>query len=265
MISHRIFILFLCLWINAAAGACHSRFISEKVCKEISLYLMPEDHPVKKTLDEIVKEADYPVFYDMKSMVHAGFDYVLPQHKTKIIVTRHPKLKGYVIKAYLDTQEYYEELPEHYYFIKRVQGANLIRKAIKKRKVSHLLKVPRKWIYQLPDSPYKTPPSGLKKKMFILVEDDMDILDDEASKARWSSPFATKELISALHSIITEYRFKDCAKPANCPFCKDGRVALVDTQSFYKRKVGYYKLTPYLSSEMADFWKSLSHVAVKGN
>lgn len=242
--------------------ASHST-LETSIRQEIEPYLIAETNPAKKILDEIVATCSTNVFYDMKSMCAAGFDFAEPQHKTGIIVTRHPKLPGIIIKAYLDVQEYYEGKPEYYYWIKRVQGANLIREAIKKYNYEHLLKVPRKWIYELPNNTYTVFPT--KRKRFILVEDDMDILDDKENKARWGSPFATKELLLALHTIITEFRFKDCAKPANCPFSKDGRVALVDTQSFYKRSVGYYKLTPYLTPEMQKYWKSLPHIGVKGH
>ena len=92
----------------------------------------------------------------------------------------------------------------------------------------------------------------------------MNIYDDETNKKLWASPKATKELLFAIHTIITEFRFRDCAKPANCPFSKDGRVAFVDTQSFYKKRIGYKKLTPYLTPDMQTYWKSLSHVGVKG-
>lgn len=259
MIQFIICILSLCGWAHAA----HATPSTHHIQKEIQPYLIPETHPAKKVLDEIMAQADAPVFFDMPSMMAAGFDFAIPQRKTGIIVTRHPKLPNLVIKAYLDTQEYYEGKPEHYYWIKRVQGANLIRSAIKKHSFEHLLKTPNKWIYELPDMPYKAFPE--KRKLYILIEDDMDILDDAESKARWSSPHATKELIFALHTIITEFQFKDCAKPANCPFSNDGRVALVDTQSFYKKSVGYYKLTPYLTPEMQKYWQSLPHIGVKGH
>lgn len=232
--------------------------------EQIAQYRIPEDHQIKKTLDSIISDAATRVFYDMKSMTDAGFAFAKPQPTTQLIVTKHPKLKGYIIKAYLDTQKYYGGRPEYYYWTKRAEGANLIREAIKKYKVSHLLKVPKKWIYELADKPCKPLPGSCKPKRFILVEEDMNIYDDETNKKLWSSPKATKELLFAMHTIITEFRFRDCAKPANCPFSKDGRVAFVDTQSFYKKRIGYNKLTPYLSPEMQTYWKSLSHVGVKG-
>lgn len=229
----------------------------------VEAYLIPDDHPAKHILDEVTKTDGISVFHDSMSMIRAGFDKAAPQPTTGIIVTRHRRLPGYVIKAYLDTQKYYGGRPEDYYWVKRVEGANLIRESIKKHNFGHLLKVPRKWIYKLPKARVLPLSAHCKPKKYILVEDDMDILSDDESTARWSSPYATKELLFALHTVITEHRFRDCAKPANCPFSKDGRVALVDTQSFHKKKIGYKKLTRYLTPRMQSYWTSLSHVGVK--
>ncbi len=223
----------------------------------IDEYLIPDDHPAKKVLDVITKEQKGSVFHDLDSMTMAGFDYADPQPTTGIIVTRHPCLQGYVIKAYLDTQEYYAGRPESYYFEKRAEGADLIRLAIAEYNYDHLLKVPKKWIYKLPKAAYRPLPANCKPKQYILIEDDMDILSDEENKEMWKSTRATRELLDAIYTVVTKYRFRDCTKPANCPFTKDGRVAFVDTQSFYKKKVGYKKLTRYLSPEMQQYWKSL--------
>lgn len=231
---------------------------------QLTSYLLPEEHPAKRVLDELLAQDNGLTFYDISTMTQRGFDFAVPQPKTGIIVTRHPLLPGLVIKAYLDTQEYYDGKSEKYYWLKRVEGANLIRDAIKKYHYEHLLKVPRKWIYKLPEAPETDLPPNCYRKRYILVEDDMNILSESENLARWSSPHATKELLAAMHRIITEYRFRDLAKPANCPFCHDGRVAFVDTQSFYKKTVGYYKLTPYLTKEMQKYWKSMSHIGVKG-
>lgn len=250
----KLILLFSFFWITYSfASECPSKLVSPKVWNLVQPYLMKEDHPIKPTLDAIVSKSS--VFYDLHSMTKGGFDSAIPQHYTRIIVTRHPQLKGYVIKAYLDVQKYHNEKPEYYYWIKRVQGSRLIQSTIKKNHYEHLIKVPKKWIYLLPDHP----PRSLKgkRKMFILVEEDMDILSDSVSKKMWGSEVVTEELLKALHTIIVKHKFSDCAKPANCPFSRDGRVALVDTQSFNREHYGLFKLNPYLSPKMKLFWKSL--------
>jgi hypothetical protein len=67
----------------------------------------------------------------------------------------------------------------------------------------------------------------------------------------------TPELLKALYTVITELGLFDCAKPANCPISKDGRVAFVDTQSYHSKKVKYHKLTHFLSPNMRQYWLSL--------
>lgn len=259
MIKRIKYLISLCYLLNVV----HASDDFAQSFEQIGKYLLPDTHPAKKTLDSIVSTARFSVFHDMQSMTDAGFAFAVPQPTTKLIVTKHPKLKGYIIKAYLDTQKYYGGRPEYYYWTKRAEGANLIREAIIRHNFSHLLKVPKKWIYKLPEKPSKPLPASCKPKRYILIEEDMNIYDDDTNEKLWSSPKATKELLYALHVVITEFRFRDCAKPANCPFSKDGRVAFVDTQSFYKKRIGYKKLTPYLTSEMQDYWQSLSHVGVK--
>lgn len=238
---------------QAVVGTNPSRYVSAEAWQQVQPYLMPNDHPAKERLDQIFSTSR--AFCDQKSMEAAGFDPAEPQHCTQIIVTRHPLLKGYVIKAYLDEQPYRKDRPEYIYWIWRATGAQLIRQAIADHNYDHLFKVPQKWIYLLPDEP--SPPPGYLRKMFILVEEDMDIFNDKTNEKLWRSPFVTKERLKALYTIVTELGLFDCAKPSNCPFSKDGRNAFVDTQSYYKSHVRYSKLTPYLSSPMKSYWRKL--------
>lgn len=229
-----------------------SQYVSDQVWQEVRDFIIPNDHPIKYRLDAIFSASR--AFYDFQSMEAAGFTATIPQHHTGIIVTRHPELKGYVIKAYLDIQEYHSGKPEYYFWKKRAIGAQLIRKSIEEHNYGHLLKVPQKWLYLIPDDPAPLP--GLPK-MFILVEEDMDIYDSETNKELWGSQIVTKKLLKSFYNVITELGLFDCAKPDNCPISKDGRVAFVDTQCYHFKKVKYHKLTPYLSPSMKKYWKKL--------
>lgn len=230
-----------------------SRYVNDSVWIQVRDYLMPNDHPLKKNLDQIFSASR--ALADMESMKEAGFKFSRPQHHTQIIVTKHPKLKEYVIKAYLDEQEYHSGKPEYYFWIKRIKGARLIQKAIENHKYEHLFKVPKKWIYLLPDEP--APAACPQIKMFILVEEDMDIYNDKKNERLWGGQSVTEEMLNALYTILTELGLFDCAKPSNCPFSRDGRVAFVDTQSYNAKQVKYHKLAPYLSPQMRSHWKML--------
>lgn len=241
------------LFCEGLEGKSPSTEVSEKVWDEVKEYMIPDQHPAKGPLEKIFSKSR--VFSNFQSMEAAGFESATPQHHTQIIVTRHPKLSGYVIKAYLDIQKHHEGKPEHYFWVKRCIGARLLENSIQKHGYGHLLKVPKKWIYMLPDKPKAHP--AYKPKRFILIEEDMDIYDNSLNEQMWGRPTISKELLKALFTVITEYGFHDCAKPANCPFSKDGRVALVDTQTFHKKNVAYKKLTPYLATKPRAYWKRL--------
>jgi len=230
-----------------------SQYVSNKVWNQVYDLQIPTNHPVKTILDTIFSTSR--ALCDLQSMEAAGFEPAIPQHHTQIIVTKHPALKGYVIKAYLDVQEYHSGKPEHYFWVKRIKGAQLIKQSIKDHHYEHLLKVPQKWIYLLPDEP--SPPPGYLRKMFILVAEDMNIYDAQTNEALWGSSLVTKELLKALYTVITKLGLFDCAKPANCPISSDGRIAFVDTQSYHAKHVKYQKLTPYLSPEMKRYWLKL--------
>ena len=227
--------------------------ISKQDWTRIQAYKIPEGHPAKKKLDQICSKAR--VFADLDALIAAGFDKAKPQHRTEIIVTRHPEIPGYVIKAYLDDQKWHSDNPEHYYWLKRVEGSRRIQRTIDENNYGHLLKVPKKWIYQLPKKPAADPKEV--ERYFILVEEDMNIHSDRKSAQLWKT-VATEELLTAMKVVLAKDMFFDCAKPANCPFSKDGKVALVDTQSFDKKVVKFFKLNHVLSKPMRKFWRKIT-------
>lgn len=255
MLLTLIFIMLSIFGIEAqqVTATIPSRYVNQAVWDQVKDHLIPKDHPIKGELDHIFSSSR--AIFNQQSMVAAGFAAAEPQHHTKIIVTRHPALPGYVIKAYLDEQAYHEGQPEHYFWVKRVIGSHLVRESIQRHHYDHLFKVPRKWIYLLPDEP--SPPPNYLRKMFILVEDDMELYPDKINEQLWGSSWVTRELLKALYTIVTELELFDCAKPVNCSFSKDGKAAFIDTQSYFRGYVKYEKLTPYLSPKMQRFWKDL--------
>jgi hypothetical protein len=216
-------------------------------------YILPDSHPVKATLDAIFSESR--VIFSQETLRKAGFDKVKPQEFTHLIVTKHPAIPGYVFKIYLDTQRFHSDIPEYDVWKARIQGANLIREQIAARNLSHLMKVPQKWIYVLPHHPKA--PKDYYPKATLLIEDDMDILSRDDNFATWESDVVTEELLTALYHLLADLGLKDCAKPDNIPFSHDGRIAFVDTQTFGVKKVLFKKLTHYLSEPNKIIWKNL--------
>lgn len=225
------------------------------VWNSLTPYFLPIDHPIKSKLDKLFRYA-LPI-RNTTSLERAGFTNNTPQQWTRVIVTTHLKFPGYYFKLYLDSQHYHLDRPEHHFWVLRIKGANLIREEIAKRNLQHLFKVPQKWIYPLPDVPRKSGKYPLKH--FILVEEDMDICDKDENALQWSTnPIINYDTLRILCNFLNDLGLKDCAKIDNIPFAKDGKIAFVDTQSFWQWPVLHHKLLPALNPDMQLFWQLLT-------
>lgn len=215
-------------------------------------YLLPKNHPATPVLDEIFSTPG--VLLNEKTLKKAGFVGSKPRKFTHLIVTRHPKLPGYVIKTYLDSQRYYKRKPEHELWLMRIQGVNKINQVIANHGWQDLFKTPRKWMYRVPKSK-KT--KNYLTKNFILIEEDMDLRSERGNLALWKSRQVTQEQLQALYVILESVGLRDCATPDNIPFSHDGRIAFIDTQS-HGAKVPFSDLNDYLSSSNRRFWRALT-------
>lgn len=215
-------------------------------------YLLPDHHPIKPILDAIFSSSR--ALFSLETLKEAGFNKAKPRPFTKLLVTSHPALPGYIFKLYLDVQRFHKNKKEHHFWLLRCQGAEKIRKMIAKKNLDHLFKVPQKWIYKLPASP--TPPNGYYKKHYILVEENMEIFSEKDNHALWSSDFVTFELLKGLFKIVKKLGLTDCLKPDNIPFSYDGKVAFIDTQTF-DSKVVMKELERFLSESNQLFWEKL--------
>jgi len=220
---------------------------------QVAPYLLPQDHPIKPLLDVLFSSSR--ATFNLETLEKAGFSKTSPRKFTKLIVTRHPAIPGYVFKLYLDAQRFHKDLAEHHFWILRVQGSELVRSIIAAHGLESSFKVPYKWIYPLPKHP--KPSKNYYPKHYILVEEDMYLLKDSDNKALWASSYVSQPLLQALYLILKQAGLYDCAKPDNIPFSVDGRIAFIDTQTHSHTNVDYNKLTPYLSPANQAYWKSL--------
>ncbi len=93
--------------------------------------------------------------------------------KPYFLPVNHPLIKGYLFKVYLDVQP---DICEWSNWVRRIEGAHAIRACIKRHGYKHF-SVPHKWIYPLPPEP--SPPFSEKyhRKNFILIVEDMHIVN----------------------------------------------------------------------------------------
>lgn len=222
--------------------------VDEATWNALQPFFLPSNHPLKMQLDAIF--SSYRVTANQYYMALAGFVSLDVWKWDKVFVARHPSLPGYLIKAYLDDQVYMDDRQ----LVQRIAAAENLRGAIKAFGYQSLFKVPRKWLYPLPDSPETLP--GLRKKNFILIVEDMNIVDREKNKKLYLK--ANEKQLVALYHLLNTLGLADSIYIQNIPFSKDGKIAFVDTERHSLWPVPFQKLTPMLNSKMQAFWKRLT-------
>lgn len=212
-------------------------------------YFMPKNHSIKPELDKLFSRR---ITSDLKTLKKAGFKCKKLRHWNNAVVAKHSKFKGYIFKIYLDDQPGVWEAGN---WIGRIQGAAAIREVLRKHKYQKKFKVPHKWIYPLPEDDVVV--TNGTKKFFILVAEDMEILDDLYNENFWNHPMLSFSLLEALFTILDEAGLYDSVYIDNIPICRDGKIAFIDTEHYHKWPVPFHKLSHFLSSEQREYWETL--------
>src|ERR1700722_9558457 len=126
--------------------------VSEEDWNYLKQFFLPSNHSVKSKLDKIFSESR--VTLNEETVFEAGFLSNNIRPTSKIVVSSHLKLKGYLVKFYLDEQD----IIDHVWMVRRIKGAESVREAIKAHGYEKMFSVPHKWIYPLPLEP--SPPPG---------------------------------------------------------------------------------------------------------
>ena len=222
-------------------------------------YFLPADHVIRKKLDLIFSESR--VLDSLKSLKKAGFIDPYSKDENNAFVMKHPRVPGFIFKAYLDTQW----VDDWWKLLRRIQGALLVQSTIDEFGFNSMIKVPKKWIYPLPPEPRSKTGDSYNPKHFILVAQDVGVLSSKGNAYAWKHTM-TYELLTALYIIIKDNRMTDSIRIQNIPFCHDGKVAFVDTEFFNVPEdyatIRFWKLYDYLSSEMAQYLKGLAENGV---
>lgn len=216
--------------------------------QNVAPYLLPDAHPLKAPLDKIFKKER--VTANLEAFEKAGFSTKGIRGFSHTVVARHKKLPGVLVKLFLDDQN----INDLYRLMRRLKGAALAKQIIENHGWQPLMKVPRKWLYIIPESPQS---SGPYPKHFVLIAEDMHLLDKPVSYDKWKSNTVDKAFLDMIFVFLTEGGFNDSVFAFNLPFSKDGRIAVIDTEHYDARPVNYQRFTKYLSPKMADYWNEL--------
>lgn len=248
-----LFLFFSFIFISASLlGYEKNPYVDPAVWDALSPHFLPERHPVKPLLDKIF--AKKRVVKSVQTVKEAGFKFVRSPTSKRIQVVKHPKLKGYLLKFYIDEQPIEGTWVD---FAKRIEGAIRIEQAIRNHGYQHLFKVPKKWIYPLPSGLSHFP--GMIRKNFVMVVEDMKVLKKRKNTFFWRSIALNEERMAAIYVLLQEQGLFDSVYPDNIPFCKDGKQAFVDTQHFQRWPVPFDKLILFVRPEMQIYLNQLMH------
>lgn len=244
-----IFIICLCFITLAYHPNILAQSISNELFEEsIKRFLIPENHPIKPQLDRLFSQR---VTSSQQSMQDAGFISLDIWKWDKAYVVKHPLLKGYLIKVNLDNHYWMDDN----FLIHRLIGAEAIRSAIETYGLQKYFKVPKKWLYRLPN-PSAIP--GVTSKNFILVVEDMNIVNQSINKQKFSECQDETKLLS-LFILINTLGLSDSIYLKNIPFSKDGRIAFVDTERHSIWPVSLKKLLKNLHPTMRKKLEIYTH------
>lgn len=232
-------------------------YVDEALWNSLIPYFLPDTSQEKAILDKIFSQSR--VLSSIKSLEKAGFKLIV-NPRDKIIVARHEKLRGFLIKAYLDTFD----IPEWEWWQKRINGINVIQNSIYYHGYQNMLKTPLKWIYPIPAEPSPLP--GNTRRNFVLVVQEMDVLKDNKNRYAYKHRM-NPTILNALFTVVMENLLIDSVYADNIPFCTDGRIAFIDTEHSQSTMfpVPIWNIGHYLSSDMLAYWEQLITHGVPSN
>lgn len=234
---------------------------SETAWEAVQPYLLPFNAPIRKTLDEIFSTSR--VTADRESFTRAGFR-LTPDQGLHVVVASHKELEGFLVKVIFDQIVCDAEDPlcdapdlgeDWEQWIRRIQGERIIREGIAKLDYKKYFKVPFQWIYPLPNGPEAPQSEGYYPRSFIFIAEDMQLASPDHNTRFYKK--MDKSLIKAIFTITTQYGLEDCCNKFNLPLCEDGKLAFIDTETFYQWPVNYHRMVEFISSTKHKYWNKL--------
>lgn len=232
-----------------------SPHVSQEVWDAVRKYFLPENHPIKSRLDRLFSARR--VIQTPQSFKDCGFVRNRVGRFSRVLASSHPHLQGYYIKAFCDAELTIRgSRADWIKLVHRIEGALRIKACIAKHGLQNSFKVPRKYLYPLPPEPSPPDTPRYIRKNFILVCDDCRIFEHEKNNKMYKRNM-THELMDGLYIIIAECGLADSLYAFNVPFCKDGKLAFIDTEYWDKHPVKFSKFEKYFSSDMQKYWEKL--------
>jgi len=250
----RGFFLFLILCF-LFPGSSHAEYpynpaVDPDVWEQLTPYFLPEALPIKTQLDKIFSKKR--AVESEKSLKESHFRIISEGEYSSPIVVRHKNITDYIFKVYTD---YGLAIDEWENWLERIEGSETVRSAIESNGFESYFRAPKKWIYPLPITPL--PKEGLKAKHFILVCENMHLINPKKNKKAWNSVAVSPDLLDSLYTLLNDEGLCDCVFPLKLPFSEDSKICFVDTEHTRCWPVHFEFLTKYLSKSNRIYWKQL--------
>ncbi|MCE2983923.1 MAG: hypothetical protein LW832_10220, partial [Parachlamydia sp.] len=226
--------------------------LSSEIWENLKPYLLPENHPIKAKLDRLFSSKR--VILTPETFKEAGFKRYRQGRFSRIMASPHADFPQYFFKGFPDSDVTVKA--DWYKLRGRIEGAKAVRTWIADNHLEGLFVVPNKWLYPLPETPAPPKSSKYLRKNFILVADNMRILDHEKNEKAYRSRM-NKKMLDHLYRMLDDVGLYDSVYAFNMPFNKEGKIAIIDTEYFYRWPVPFHKLTKYFSKEMKAYWEHL--------
>lgn len=227
--------------------------LTPEMCEALGPYLIHGNHPLKNSLDQIFSKVR--VTRNKTSFANAGFKILDQRPRSYVVVARHPKLSGHLVKCYLDLEKREKwDRPSWYWLAKRCEGARKIKVIIQKYKIKHF-SVPDKYIYILPilEKTGGTRLCYLRHPALLLVT-DMNLVSEKENLYAWSHRI-TKEMLRELYLIITLAKGSSY-RAENIAYSHSGKFCFIDCE-YPSRGPDYDRIEQYLSPSMREYWNQL--------
>ncbi len=235
---------------NVVQKRISENFADAEALKTIQPYFIPKEHRMKAALDSIFSHRG--VLASAASMEKAGFKLICHRMGRGLVVAKHPLLKKYLVKTYLDSAKHVDWTS----WVRRAKGARLVQDCINgKLKYAQYVKVPKKWIYHIPIKARGKIKEDHIPREFLLLVEDMNIVDKEKNAELYQTYFNLARL-KALYYVVNKSGYSDC-HINNLPFSSDGKIAFIDTEYTGNWPVHPQWLTKWFSPHKQAYWESL--------
>jgi hypothetical protein len=238
-----------------------SPHVTAEIWEKVRPYFLPENHPAKPKLDRIFSAKR--VILTPETFRDAGFKRYRQGRFSRIMASPHSDMPEYFFKGFPDSE--LNVKTGWYKLGTRIEGAKAVKKWIDENKLQSTFTVPNKWLYPLPEHPSPPKSSRYLRKNFILVAENMRILEHDKNEKAYKTK-VTKKFLDQLYRLFDDVGLYDSVYAFNIPFCKNGKIAVIDTEYFYRWPVPFHKMTKYFSKEMREYWEHLiQHEGPKGH